>query len=464
MCAHDLTGTLLWVNRAVPDALGYPIDAAVGRNLESFLPSRFRPQFTAYLDRIKSNSVDSGLLRLVAADGTERIWSYRNVLIETVEGPRVLGHALDITDRVRAERELKLSKERLQGLFDDAPIAYLEIDCEDRIRRVNRAGCELLGCTEFGLIGRTIWEFTDRPQGERARWSINMRLTKDAPQMGEVLRIHSAEGREHSVELRVNAIFDRHGDREGARCAMLDITERLQAEEQVRLLNVELEARVAERTAALLRSNAELQQFAYVVSHDLQSPLRQLRSVLMGSGQDPIETGLAITERMSGLVSSLLEHSIVAQSPLRPATSVDLRHVVQESIANLQSAIADSRATIEVGDLPVVVADPTALVQVFQNLIENALKYARSEALVVRISAVEQCEHWVFSVEDNGPGVNPSFREVIFRPFHRLHGRESPGAGVGLAICKKVVERNGGRIWIESEAGRGAIFRFTLPR
>ena len=119
MCAHDLTGTLLWVNRAVSDALGYPMEAAIGRNLISFLPARMQAQFPDYLERIRSNSVDSGLLRLVAANGTERIWSYRNVLVWTVDGPRVLGHAIDITDRVQAERELKLSKERLQGLFDD---------------------------------------------------------------------------------------------------------------------------------------------------------------------------------------------------------------------------------------------------------------------------------------------------------------------------------------------------------
>lgn len=463
MCAHDLTGTLLWVNRAVSEALGYPLAVAVGRNLGSFLPPRMQARFPEYLERIRSNGVDSGLLRLVASDRSERIWSYRNVLVETAEGPRVLGHAVDITDRVQAERELKASKERLQALFDDAPIAYLEIDRHDRIRQVNRAACELLGCTDSELTGRVIWEFMHSTQRECGTGASSL-LSRIAPRTGEGFTLQGAGGRELSVDVRVNAILDRDGEVVGARCAMLDITERLRAEEQVRLLNLELEARVAERTAELLRSNAELQQFAYVVSHDLQSPLRQLRSVLIGSEHDRIERGLTITERMSTLVSRLLEYSILAQSPLRPAKCVNVRDVVQESIANLQAAIADCRARVEIGDLPVVIADPTTLVQVFQNLIGNALKYARSDALIIRVSAVEECEYWVFSVEDNGPGIPSNQREAIFRPFHRLHGPECPGAGVGLAICKKVVERNGGRIWIESEPARGATFRFTLPK
>jgi light-regulated signal transduction histidine kinase (bacteriophytochrome) len=238
----------------------------------------------------------------------------------------------------------------------------------------------------------------------------------------------------------------------------------LRAEEHVRLLNLELEARVAERTAELLRSNAELQQFAYIVSHDLQSPLRQLKSVLTSSVEDRIENGVAIAERMSKLVSRLLDYSILTQSPLRPAKAVDVRSIVQESVANLHAIVTESGAIIELGDLPVVIADPTALVQVFQNLIGNALKYARSETLRIRVSAVEEADDWVFSVEDNGPGISPIHHEAIFRPFQRLHGSEHPGAGVGLAICKKAVERSGGRIWIESEPGRGANFRFSLPR
>jgi signal transduction histidine kinase len=143
---------------------------------------------------------------------------------------------------------------------------------------------------------------------------------------------------------------------------------------------------------------------------------------------------------------------------------VDIRSVVQESIANLHEVITESRATIVLGDLPVVVADPTVLVQVFQNLIGNALKYARSEALRIRVSAAGESDEWVFSVEDNGAGIAAIHHEAIFRPFHRLHESEHPGAGVGLAICKKVVERIGGRIWVESELGRGARFRFSLPK
>lgn len=464
MCIHDLNGTLFWVNRAVPDALGYPPETAVGQNLASFLPAKRRAEFGEYLERIRSKGVDSGLLRLMAADGGERIWSYRNVLIETAEGPRVLGHAQDITDRVRAERELKLNKERLESLFQEAPIAYLETDCQGRIRQVNRAACGLFGCDESELAGRSIWEFMEGLEGERGRHAFRAVQSGAAPRISEVLMVHGAGGEERAVDLHVNAILDRHGRIVGARCAMLDITERRRAEEQVRLANQELEARVAERTAELLRSNAELQQFAYVISHDLQTPLRQLRNLLKGSEENRIETSIRIAERMSTLTSRLLAYSIAAHAPLKPARPVDLRDLVEESLANLRAAIEESHAKIEVGELPVVIADPTALVQVFQNLIGNALKYARNGALVIRITAGEDCENWTLFIEDNGTGIPAHLREEVFQAFRRLHGPEYPGAGVGLAICKKVTERNGGRIWVESGREGGAKFCFTLPK
>lgn len=464
MCVHDLDGILLWVNRAVADALGYPVEAGVGRNLAVFLPPELRAQFPAYLDRMRRNTSDTGVLRLRAADGSERIWSYRNVLVNSEDGPRVLGHALDITQRVRAERTLKENKERFRALFQDAPVAYLEIEEGGAIRRVNRAACELLGCASSELVGRSVWELMEPADRARAAATFRHLLGLATANVSDVFFVETAGGNRLSIEVHLSAVLDREGAFAWASCAMLDLTERLRAEAQVRQMNAELEARVAERTAELQRSNEELEQFAYIISHDLQAPLRHLRSLLTGAPQNRLNETIATISRMENLISRLLEYSVAANAPLRPARSVSVSQVVQEGLANLETAVRQCNAKIEVGDMPTLVVDPTTLVQVFQNIISNALKYRGTDAPVIRISAEEDGDKWVFSVQDNGPGIPPKFRDHVFHAFRRLHGPEHPGAGVGLAICKKVIERNGGKIWVDSEEGRGCAFRFTLPK
>jgi PAS domain S-box-containing protein len=464
MCVHDLDGVLLWVNRAVGDALGYPIEAGIGQNLATFLPSELKVQFPAYLDRMRRNATDSGVLRLRAADGSEHIWSYRNVLVDTHHGARVLGHALDITHRLRAERALKESKERFRALFQEAPVAYLEIERGGAIRRVNDAACTLLGCAGSDLVGRSLWDFIEESDRARAAAAFQQMLSLNSTSVQDLFVAPTTDGRRLSIEVHLNAIFDREGAFAGARCAMLDLSERLWAEEQVRRMNTELEARVAERTAELQRSNEELEQFAYVISHDLKAPLRHLRGLLAGSAQNRLEDMLATVGRMETLISRLLEYSIAANAPPRPARSVSVGDVIRESIANLETAVRQSRAKIDIGEMPTLVVDPTTLVQVFQNIIANALKYSAPAVPVVGISAQEDGDNWMFSVQDNGPGIAPEFREQVFQAFRRLHGPEHPGAGVGLAICKKVIERNGGRIWVDSQEGRGCTFRFTLPK
>jgi signal transduction histidine kinase len=243
--------------------------------------------------------------------------------------------------------------------------------------------------------------------------------------------------------------------------------------ERVSHYAIGLEAAVAERTADLARSNRELADFASVVAHDLRSPLLTISGYCQilqeelhrGSCDDTREHLGKIVDavlRMNRLIEDLLDYSRVGRSD-EPFQSIALDAVVAHAMANLERAITESRARIDVGPMPTVTGDSTQLVQLFQNLMGNAIKFHAEADPVIRLRAGRHEGDWQFSVEDNGIGIDSSQFEHIFQVFQRLHGKEYPGTGVGLAVCKKIVERHRGRIWLESQPGRGTTFFFTLP-
>ncbi len=260
-----------------------------------------------------------------------------------------------------------------------------------------------------------------------------------------------------------------------------EIGERRRAEEEVRMLNVDLERRVAERTSELAeraqeltRSNAELQQFAYVASHDLQEPLRMVasytqllakryRDKLDADAHDFIQYAVDGATRMQTLITDLLAYSRVGTQG-KPLESTDCEAVFDRVVASLKLTIKESGAVVTRGPLPRVMADSTQLGQLFQNLLGNAVKFRAGERPRVHVSAQRDGKAWKFSVRDQGIGISPEHAERIFVIFQRLHGKEEyPGTGIGLAICKKIAERHGGRIWVESKPGSGATFYFTIP-
>ena len=356
LCCHDLNGVLIWINFAAAESLGYAPEDGIGRKMEEFLAPEVRPLFSDYLQRIRVNHYDNGLLRLVARDGTQRIWMYRNVLDQSdPDGNRVLGLALDVTERVRMEKSLQ------------------------------------------------------------------------------------------------------------------------QSEERYRQLNAELEERVAARTRELEQSNAELQHFAHIVSHDLQAPLRQVRALLdyarresVAEPRTPpltiIERSTEILERMSTLIDSLLNYSTSSNGGRQPVRPVDSGAILNQTLIDLQSSIGEAGAQVTHANMPAVMMDPADLLRVFQNLLTNALKYRRAAPPMIHVDAYSTEDEWVLSVKDNGIGIDPEHSQKIFLPFRRLHGAEYPGTGIGLAVCKKIVERNHGRLWVESQPNQGATFFFTVPR
>ncbi len=234
------------------------------------------------------------------------------------------------------------------------------------------------------------------------------------------------------------------------------------------------ELALARRAHELARSNIELEQFAYVASHDLQEPLRMVSSFtqllaqrytgrLDAQADEFLSYIVDGATRMHTLINDLLEYSRVGTRS-EAYQPIECQNVVEHALANLRKAIDETHAVIIHESLPSLSADRTQMVQLFQNLIANAIKYRRDVPLRVHISASRQGPEWVFSVCDNGIGFESKHAERIFIIFQRLHTREAyPGTGIGLAICKKIVERHGGRIWAESEPGVGSRFIFTIP-
>jgi signal transduction histidine kinase len=234
-----------------------------------------------------------------------------------------------------------------------------------------------------------------------------------------------------------------------------------------------IESALLKSNQELARSNAELEQFAYVASHDLQAPLATIASYaqllekrykgkLDSQANKFIGNIVQGCTRMQALIDDLLEYSRVgrSQKPFKPS---NCNQVVEQALANLQAVIRDTQAVVSYSELPVVTGDISQLVQLFQNLVGNAIKYRKDVPPAVCISACKQQDSWLFSVSDNGIGIAAQHQERIFQIFQRLHTqKEYSGTGIGLAICQKIVERHGGRIWVESESGQGSTFHFTI--
>jgi len=239
---------------------------------------------------------------------------------------------------------------------------------------------------------------------------------------------------------------------------------------------MEAERELMDKTGALARSNAELEQFAYVASHDLQEPLRMVSSYMQlfekryrglvdEQADKYIRYAVEGAKRMQSLIDGLLEYSRIGRQD-EPAATVDTEAALAQALSNLRSALDETQAEVTHEELPAVTGHGGQIVQVFQNLVGNGLKFRRADrAPRVHVSAAPEEAGWRFAVRDNGIGIDPHYVDRIFVIFQRLHTRaEYPGTGIGLSICRKVIERHGGRIWVDSSPGQGATFLFTLPR
>jgi light-regulated signal transduction histidine kinase (bacteriophytochrome) len=225
----------------------------------------------------------------------------------------------------------------------------------------------------------------------------------------------------------------------------------------------------------LRKTNEDLKQFIYAASHDLQEPLRMVvahTQLVAGRYADRLDSAGAVSMnyavegalRMEALISGLREFWQLSEHGEEKRTLVDCNDVLRKALLNLETSIAENRAVITHSHLPTIMASEAPLIELFQNLLGNALKYKRDEPPKIHVSAVRKGSDWIFTVRDNGIGIDPKHTQQIFGVFKRLHARDKySGTGIGLAICQKIVERYGGRIWVESEPGKGSEFKFTLP-
>ena len=365
-----------------------------------------------------------------------------------------------------------------QIVIDSAPTAMVMIDVSGRIVLVNAQTEMLFGYPRAQMIGQLVEMLV--PERFRVRHPSQRQGFFAAPETrrmgaGRELFGLRADGREVPVEIGLNPIHTTEGL--FVLSAIVDITERKGMENAVRQARDELEVRVRElarSSEALERSNLELQRFAYIVSHDLQAPLRSIcgfvqllqdsqRGRLDSEEEDWIHRAIDGTKRMQVLIKDMLSYARV-DARARPFEKVALTEVVNEACAVLEASVLEARATITIGVLPVLTGDRAQLAQLFQNLIGNALTYHGTEPPELIVSASERGGEWIIDVADNGIGIPEHQRQEVFEIFRRLHPQETyPGTGIGLAICRRVVLRHGGRIWIESNQPRGSIFRIAIP-
>lgn len=291
--------------------------------------------------------------------------------------------------------------------------------------------------------------------------------TEQANRLGQLLEERKRAERElqkHKVHLE-EVVADRTAElRRANEQLKIDIAARQQAELELAL-----------KAQELARSNADLERFAYVASHDLQEPLRMVASYtqllarrykgkLDADADDFIGFAVDGANRMQHLIQDLLSYSRLTTRG-KTLELTETRMACENAVKNLQQAIKDSDAAVVVEDLPAVLGDATHLAQLFQNLIGNAIKYRGDRAPEIRVAATAKEADWIFTVKDNGIGIEPQYFERIFQMFQRLHTRkEYSGTGIGLAICRKIVERHGGSIWVESRPGEGSTFLFSIPR
>jgi PAS domain S-box-containing protein len=465
--SKTLDGQITSWNGAAERTYGHTAAEVIGRSIEIIVPEDRREELRSIHDLLRRGErVPPFETVRVTSDGRRIDVQLTMSPIIDAEGAVVgaSGIGRDITQRKEAEAALRNREAKFRAVIETAADGIIIIDPEGTIEVFNPASERIFGYRRDEVIGRKIEMLMPPAHASRHDEYLERARRADEAQtivMGrEVLGLRK-DGATVPLELSVGEA--RHDGTRVFVGIVRDISERKRADQ--------------ERQYALdklARSNGDLEQFARVVSHDLQEPLRMVSSYceLLGrryrgrlddEADQFIDYAIDGTQRMQLLIQDLLAYSRV-EAGGGAIEEIDANRSFELALVNLQKSIVESQTKITANHLPTVLADEVQLVQLFQNLVGNAIKYRRGEPPEIHISAEPRGAFWAIAVTDRGIGVEPRFARSIFEPFKRLHRRqEFPGTGIGLAICKRIVERHGGEIWLDCEYRDGARFCFTLP-
>jgi PAS domain S-box-containing protein len=462
-------GDIVLLNVQAEQQFGYRRDELVGQKVKNIIPDGFAERLVA--DGLRSaedalaQQIGTGIeLIALRKNGTKFPIEIMLSPLDSAEGILVTAAIRDISVRKEAEKHLARMEGRYRGLLEAAPDAMVVVNQQGDIVLLNVQAENQFGYHRNELLGQPMKNIIPAGFAERLIADA-LRSTEDAlaQQIGTGIEItgRRKDGTEFPIEIMLSPLESAEGVLVTA--AIRDITTRKVAE-----------AHLLYKVEELNRSNEELGQFAYIASHDLQEPLRMVASYtqllarrykgrLDSDADEFITFAVDGANRMQRLIQDLLAYSRVGTKG-KDLLETSSEEALQRAILNLRGAIADSGAMLTHDPLPAVLADETQLVQLFQNLIGNAIKYQNPGVPRIHISAMKNGGgRWTFSVHDNGLGIDPQYFERIFVMFQRLHKREEfAGTGIGLAICKKIVERHGGEISVQSQPGKGSTFSFAL--
>ena len=496
----DLMGAIEYVNPKFTQITGYTAAEVTGKNPRILkLGAKPQEEYKQLWETVTAGKEWRGEFHNRKRGG-ELYWASASISpVKNADGvtTHYIGIQEDITARKHMEEELKSlngllkqqssdravqlmeSEEKFRKISASANDAIIMLDDDERVSYWNAAAEKIFSYSKEEAVGKSLHTliipvvFRDR----HLEGFKEFQMTGQGPVIGKTVELTALRrgGEEFPIELSLSGVQIK--GKWNAIGTIRDITERKILNARL-LAEIEGRKKVQERLKQMVkeleRSNAELQQFAYVASHDLQEPLRMVSSYtqLLGrrykgkldaDADEFIAFAVDGAARMQMLINDLLEYSRVGTKG-KAFEKVNCLNVFDHAVSNLRIAIEECGAVITHDEFPTVMADTLQFTQLFQNLLGNAIKFRGKETPRVHISVAQKEGEWLFSIRDNGIGIDPQYVDRIFVIFQRLHSKEEyPGSGIGLAICKKIVERHGGLIWVESEPGKGATFHFTIP-
>lgn len=464
--AADLELKITEWNRAAEKLYECSKEEIIGKVVSDIINTEYIAPYSrdGAVAKMEMDGVWSGEVIQTTSSGKKVVVHTSSALIKNDQGIPVgyLAVNRDITEMRKVENELRESEVRYHLLVNEVvDYSIVTLDEEGKITSWNKGAEKIKGYSEKEIVGKHFSIFYSE---EDIANEIPKQFFDEAKREGKVTYSGWRVRKDKSLfwaEIVLTGLIDENGNLKGFVKITKDLSEKRKAEEEI-----------AKKTEELKRSNAELEQFAYVASHDLQEPLRTITSYVQllakrynnkldQDANDFINYAVDGANRMQTLIYSLLDYSRINR--IKPFETINVAEVITEVLKDLENSIQEKDAIIKYQELPVITGDKVLIGQLFHNLIANAIKFKGPNLPEITIQGQKIKGEYLFSVKDNGIGIQKEYCEKIFIIFQRLHTKDKfPGTGIGLAICKKIVERHEGKIWVESEMGKGSTFYFTI--